>query len=469
MYGYGAASIGRGMGGVSVADGAMTVFRNPALLQQMDWAEATVGYTFQRGSFAQSPPVQWDTNRDGSIDSSDSPLEVPENGIETDGLTLSIGRHVGQKAGIALNVFVPTAQFLRLRTTEPSLPAWVMYGNRSQRFEIGVGFGVELYKGLSLGVGTELVSKARYRINGTLDVAAAGAESGDQDPEDLIEYMRVDVHEMTLDLVPRFVPLAGFHWDVGTLVPTLVGLNLGFSWRGSSGFPVSADIDLQLNGALNQVGELGNLGASVVMPVELSIYDHYVPERWTIGVSYEREGLPLFYVDLHRTLWSGMKVNVAHVTESAIKSQVLQVEEDLVEDQNRYSVSFADKWSFNTGMEVTLPAFMTSGKAGDITPILRAGFGYFPSPLTAQGRGSAFVDADRLMFAGGLGVRHLDPFGLVPGPVGWDVFFTRHQLAKGELTPEPSENSNAGIPVDGKAIPIGGSLWSLGLQFSVSF
>ena len=403
------------------------------------------------------------------ISDADSPLDMPSEDFRADGLTLSIGRHIGSKAGIAMNVFLPTDQFLRLRTTEPSLPSWVMYGNRTQRFEIGVGLGIELYKGLSLGVGTELVSKARYRINGTLDVAAGVAEDGDESPEDLIEYVRVDVHEMTLDLVSRFVPVAGFHWDVGRLLPPLDGLNLGIAWRGSSGFPVTADIDLQLNGALNQLGELGDVGLSVVMPVELSIYDHYVPERWSFGASYEREGLPLVYMDLHYTVWSGMKVNVAQVTESAIRSQVFQVEEDLVDDANQYSVIFTDTWSVNLGAEYNLPSFKTSGKAREITPIVRAGFGYFPSPLQEQGRGTSFLDADRLMFAGGLGVRHLDPFGLVPGPVGWDVFYTRHQLAEGSLKPEPSENSIAGTPVDSESIPIGGSLWSVGLQFSVNF
>ena len=468
-YGFGAASIGRGMGGVSVADGSMTVFRNPALLQKLEWAEASVGFAFQRGAFPQSPPVYWDTNRDGSINANDEPLEMPGGGQQTDGLTLSIGRHVGPKAGIALNAFLPTDQFLRLRTTEPALPAWVMYGNRSQRFELGVGFGVELYKGLSLGVGTELIAQAKYRINGTLDVAAGAVQNESDTAQDLIEYVRVDVHEMTLDLIPRFVPVAGFHWDVGTLFSELDGLNLGVAWRGSSGIPVSADIDLQLNGSLNQLGDLGDLGLSIVMPVELSIYDHYVPERWSFGASYEREGWPLIYIDLHRTLWSGMKVNVAQVTESAIMSQVFQVEENLVEDENQYSVAFSDKWSFNTGTEVTLPALKTKGKAGDVVPILRAGFGYFPSPLVEQGRGSSFVDSDRMMFATGLGIRHLDPFGLVPGPVGWDIFYTRHALAEGSLTPEPSEHTMAGIPVDDASIPIGGSLWSFGFQFSVSF
>ena len=469
VFGFGAASIGRGQGGVAIADGGMTVFRNPALLQNLSMAEAVVGFSVNRGRFPDGPPVYWDTNQDGTIDVNDEGLEVRGEAPHSDGLTLSIGRHVGKKVGLALNAFLPTDQFLRLRTTEPSLPSWVMYGNRTQRFEIGIGLGAELYRGLSLGVGTEMVAKARYQIRGTLDVAVGGLEEGDETPEDLIDQVRVDVHEMTLNLVPRFVPIVGAHWDAGVLVPALEGLSAGVVWRGSSGFPITADIDLQLNGEVSGLGDLESMGVALVMPVELSIYDHYVPERWSFGAAYEFKSTSRVYVDVHHTRWSGMRVNVAHVTESAVRSQLFQVEGDLVEDGNVYKAQFEDTLSVHTGTEVSLPGIETKGQAGTIRPVARAGFAYIPSPLINQGGGTAFLDADRMLFTAGFGVIHGDPFGLVPGDVAWDVFYTRHHLASGELMPVAAEDSIAGMPVDGAPIPVGGALWSFGLQFSVNF
>ena len=469
VYGFGAESIGRGVGGVAVPDGAKTVFRNPALLQSLEWAEASIGYGVYRGAFPKSPPVHWDTNRDGYVDQFDGGLQLPAEAPRSDGVSVTIGRNIGSKVGIALNAFFPTDQILRLRTTEPDLPSWVMYGNRTQRVELGLGLGAEIYKGLSLGVGTELIAKARYRIYGTLDIAVGGAEDGDETPEDLIDHVRVDVHEMTLDLVPRFIPVAGFHWDVGELLPPLKGLDLGVAWRGSSGIPVDADIDLQLNGALQDLGDLEPMNIALVMPVELSIYDHYVPERWSFGAAYQAEDWPLFYVDVHHTQWSKMRVNVAHVTESAIRSQIFQVEEDLIDDANQYSSSFRDTMSVHTGTEIGLPRIETNGKAGVISPVVRLGFAYTPSPLESQSDGTSFLDADRLLFSGGLGLEHRDPWGLVPGPVAWDFFYTRHQLASGELRPVAEPVLTAGAPVNGEAIPIGGYLWSMGMQFSVSF
>ena len=469
IHGFGAESIGRGIGGVAVPDGAKTVFRNPALLQSLSWAEASVGYGVYRGAFPKAPPVHWDTNRDGYLDELDDGLQLPAERPRSDGVSVTIGRNVGSKVGIALNAFFPSDQILRLRTTEPALPSWVMYGNRTQRVELGLGLGAELYKGLSLGVSTELIAKARYRIYGTLDIAIGGADEGTTAPGDLLDEVRVDVHEMTLDLVPRFIPLAGFHWDVGVLLPALEGLDLGVAWRGSSGIPVDADIDLQLNGALQDMGDLETMNIALVMPVELSIYDHYVPERWSFGAAYQPEGWPLVYVDVHRTQWAQMRVNVAHVTDSAIRSQLFQVEEDLIDDANQYSATFTNTTSVHTGMEVDLPGINTGGKAGRIESVIRLGLAHIPSPLQSQSDGTTFLDADRILFAGGFGLTHQDPWGLVPGPVSWDFFYTRHQLASGELQPEAQPVLTAGAPVNGQAIPIGGHLWSAGMQFSVSF
>jgi hypothetical protein len=51
--------------------------------------------------------------------------------------------------------------------------------------------------------------------------------------------------------------------------------------------------------------------------------------------------------------------------------------------------------------------------------------------------------------------------------VTWDAFYTRQKLAEGELV--SASGVRAGAPVGGQAIPVGGQLWSTGVQFSVSF
>ena len=468
-YGFGAASIGRGQGGVSIADGGMTVFRNPALLQKLEWAEAAAAYGFYRAQLPASPQVYWDTNQDGVLDASDPHLAVKPDAPAADGVSISMARNVGDKMGVALNAFLPKDRLMRFGTTEPSLPTWVMYGNRTQRIDLSIGSGIEVYKGLSIGAALEVTAMARYQISGTIDMGVGTVESDEEELSDLIDSVTVDVHEMTLDLVPRLVPIVGFHWDVGQLVEPLDGLNIGASWRAESGFPVDAEIDLQLNGTIQNLGELNDMAVTLVMPVEFSVFDHYIPERWSLGASYQYEDRALVYVDMHHTKWSGMVVNVARVTESAIRSQIFEVKEDLVDDANDYNAVFKDTQSIHAGAELYLPIIATKGDAGDIEPILRGGFGLVPTPLRSQEVGTAFLDSDRMLFSFGAGVIHEDATMLLPGPVQWDVFYTKHVLADGALKVADAGTMRSGAPVNGQSIPIGGSLWSAGAQLTVSF
>ncbi len=105
--------------------------------------------------------------------------------------------------------------------------------------------------------------------------------------------------------------------------------------------------------------------------------------------------------------------------------------------------------------------------AGDVGVVLRAGVAYVPSPLASQDTRTAFLDSDRVLVSGGVGVTHSDPLELVPGPVSWDIFHARQRLAEGALVPDGE--IRAGAPIDGQPIPVGGQLWSTGVQCSVSF
>lgn len=465
-YGFGGAAIGRGQGGLAIADGGMTVFRNPALLQELAWAEAAYGYALNRSAFPAPPPLHWDTNRDGQLDDADDPLTLSADRPRADGSMVSMARNVGDRMGVALNAFMPTDQFLRLRTTEPALPAWVMHGNRTQRLELAVGLGVEVVNGFSIGIASEMVGKAKYRINGTIDIAAGAATDAEATADDLIEYVRVDVHEMTLDLVPRLVPMLGVHWDVGTIAEALQGTTLAATWRGSSGVPVEADIDLQINGRLAEVGDLESVNLALVIPVELSIFDHFVPERWSVGMAYQHNSVRI-YADAHRTRWSAMQVNVAHLSEAAIRSQMFQVDEDSVDDANDYSVEFRDTTSVHSGFEVRLPTWRSGPNQGPVELTIRGGGAYIPSPLTSQGASTAFLDSDRFLVSGGIGLVHRDALDLVPGPVAWDAYVSQQRLAEGALIPDGEVRP--GSPIDGRPIPVGGQMWSAGVQGTVSF
>ncbi len=469
IYGFGAQSIGRGQGGIAIADDSTTVFRNPALLQDLEMAEAVIGYGAYRSGFPRVPPLYWDTNQDGLIDENDDPLQVQPDAPQADGLSIAIGRNVGKRFGLAFNGFVPSESLIRFRTIEPAMPNWVMYGNRSQRYEFALGFGAEILDGLSLGAATEVVARARYRVSADISAGASAAQQGDGQVEDLLDEVVIDVHDMTLDLVPTFVPIVGLYADAGSWAPALEGLTAGVVYRWPSGVPIEVDIDVQINGSLSDVGDFDPMLLTLALPVQFEIFDHYVPGRLSWGLAYQYKRAARAYLDVHHTQWSQMKLNVAKVTAAQVNSELLQIGSDGVVDGNGYDVRFENTTSLNTGIEAFLPPIAVDGEAEELEIVIRGGLGYVPSPLVSQGEDSLFLDSDRVLLAGGLGFTHKDPFGLVSGPVSWDIYYTFHVLAEGRLEPVGAGPDRPGSPIGGAAVPIGGNLWSTGAQWSVEF
>jgi long-subunit fatty acid transport protein len=277
------------------------------------------------------------------------------------------------------------------------------------------------------------------------------------------------VHDMTLDLAPSFVPIVGLHADVGAWVPALDGLTAGMVYRWDSGVPIDVDIDVQINGSLSNVGDFDPMLLALAIPAQFKIFDHYVPARLSLGAAYQYKSWGRIYADIHQNQWSQMRLNVAKLTAAQVNSELLQIGADGVQGGNAYSVRFEDTLSVNLGGEFFVPRIDVGGDAEFLDVVIRGGFGLNPSPLVSQGKSSLFLDSDRMLFAGGLGFTHQDPFELVPGPVSWDAFVSVHTLAQGQLTPVDAGMHRPGSPVNGLPVPIGGHLWSTGAQWSVEF
>ncbi len=466
LVGFGAPAMARAGGGVALTDGAQTAFRNPATLQDMELAELAVGASLFRMQFAPFPDVWWDTNQDGLIDDQDTPLELDQPVDPADAVWVALGRPIGSRFGIAFNAVVPVRRMLRIQTFEPSLPEYFMLENRAQRFDMALSFGWEQLDGISVGGGVEVIARARYSLTTTLDVTVRGAQEGDTDAGSLVTDLALDPHEMTLDIVPGLAPVASLYIDFGRFLPVLDGLTLGGVFRGATGLPVDVTVDVQANITAQDVGEAADIGTTILVPIHLSVYDHYVPTRWSLGAAWSRPDLLRIYADAYRTRWAGMPISVAHVVDTEVQSQLLSLPDPTVADGNPLDATLRNTWSARAGGEITLPAIHVGGRADALRPILRAGWGYEPTPLVSQASTTALLDADRLILAGGAGVEHLDPFGLVEGPVRWDLFGQVHVLGQGEL-PVDTTAYRAGAPVDGGSIPVGGMLWTAGLQWSI--
>ena len=467
IWGFGARSMGQGVGGVALVDGPEGVLLNPAALTRLETQELFLNYAVQRADFRAVPDVLWDTNLDGRLGTDDAPLPVEVDPDRADGVQVALGRPVGERFGLSIGAFMPVDRLLRIRTTEPALPSYFLYDNRPHRFEMSLGFGWEQLPGLSVGGSVEMLTEARYAIQVSLDVPVTGAEDGEQ-LGDLVGPIGMDVHEMQLDLAPSFAPIAAIHWDVGKAIPSVEGLFVSGVYRGASGLPVDIAVDLQGNFRIEDVGSLEPVVVTLLAPISIDMFDHYVPERLTLGAGWQDPRWEA-YVETRRTSWDKMRVNVSQVYAGEVQTQVLRLSDPTIYDRNGYSVTLAPTWAFSTGAGLRLREVPLRGDWGQLATVLRTGFLYEPSPLVRQGVSSTFLDADRIGVTAGVGVEHGEPFGLVGGPIGWDLFFQYHLLASGTLQVDGGSPPRAGTPVDGAPVPIGGHLLAAGAQWTVDF
>ncbi len=469
IFGFGARKMGRAGGGVAVDDGAENVLLNPAALAGREYPEVSIGFLGAQMQFTELPGLWWDTNRDGLVNESDPALELPATYDPVQAVILGATRPIGKTFAAGFGLLVPVQRIVRLATFEPSLPTYFMYNNRVQSYELGGGVAWRPWGGLSIGGGVTMIPRARYRLDATVDLTVSGAESGDETASDVVS-MGLDVHTMELDLVPGFAPHVAVHWDAGQAVPALDGLTLGASWRGEAGLPVDVDIDLQIEGATEDTGDLDSMVVPVLLGFQLGVYDHYVPEQWVGGAAYTLLDTLTVSGEVRWTRWDRMRVSIARVVESSVEGAGLDFGEDPVEDGNPYTIEMTPTVAPRLGLDLRLPAIDGGDRFGEVRILTRGGFGYEPTPLASQTASTALLDSDRVIFSIGAGVEHDDPFRKTETRrVRLDGYFQYHLLASGELVrPEP-DGPTPGYPVDGGSIPIGGHLLAAGLQWSLEY
>ncbi len=473
FYGFGGRKMGRAGAGMALSEGTDSILSDPAAMPGIDHPELSVGFLMADAQFTQFPDLWWDTNRDGRIDETDPPLDAGPDYDAVHGVMIGATRPLGNRAAIGLGLFIPKERLLRLQTFEPSIPTYFLYANRTQRYELGVGLGVRPIAGISAGLGVQMIPRAKYSLDATLDLTLDGATSSDTSASDVIG-LGLDVHEMTLDLVPGFSPSVSLQWEAGEALPLLEGLELAAAWRGAAGLPVDVDIDLQINASTQDMGSVDSITLPLLFAVQLGVFDHYVPSELNFGAAYTIEKTLTISVDLRRTAWDQMAVSIAKVTHSNISGATVDFGADSVVDGNPYTLDLAATWAPRIGADLHLPAIHTTTPLGDIRVITRGGFGFEPTPLVSQTAESALLDSDRLIFAVGLGVEHQDPFRKKSRPdrarpMRLDGFFQYHLLASGEYARPVPTAPTAGYSIDGSPIPIGGHLLAAGAQWSFEY
>lgn len=467
-YGPAARSRGMGGGGVALVEDGTAAYQNPAGLGRVRQPQAAMGVILAKESLAPLPPLWWDTNRDGVIDERDEPLRVSADVDDAAGFNLHAARQVGGKFGLGLSVYMPTTRMFRMATFEPELPNYFMYANRQQRYALAAGVGGEVARGISIGASVDFVPRTVFDLTMTMDVSVVG-DGNAQSTEQLLTEIAIDIHEMSLDVVPGFAPIVGVQLEMGRWFEPLDGLVVAAMYRGSVGLPIEVNLDIQANINANDIGDLEPFVMAAIVDAGVSIFDHYVPAMGQVGLAWRTEETFTAYADLKWTQWEplGRNLNVARVSRAEVTSPLIDINDTIV-DGNQFSVAFKNTLGFAAGTELKLPQwdFDTRWKYARVA--VRGGVAYNPTPLLGQGEDSSLLDTNRLSFSLGAGVEFWDPLDLVDAPVRLDAFGQYHVLAKGAI-PKASDGPAPGFPTDSATLPFGGSIFVVGAQIGFDY
>lgn len=466
-FGTGIRHMGRGGGGVAhVGDGAAAMM-NPSGLWRVRRPEVSLGFSAGLPELQAPPPVWWDTNQDGVVDERDPPLQLDGQVEPMWGLHASLARHIGSRVGFGVSIYMPTNRLFRLKTFDPTLPTYIQYDNRPHRYVLAAGLGGRVLPGFAIGAGVDIVPRVTFNVDLTADIEVQGASKDDDQLEDLVGDIRIDTHEIELDISPGVVPVVGLQLDFGAWSKHLEGLSLGAMWRGQTGMEILADLNLQANLALTDAGSLDPYTAAVVIDAPLAIFDHFLPMRTDIGISYAYKDALLLYGDARWMGWRQMMLSVSQLGDTTITAPLVDLNGN-VQDGNSYALQARDTWEVRVGGEAHLPRFDFPGRLKYIDITLRSGVGYHPTPLVAQNADTALLDANRWSISGGAGISFWDPFKLVDGPIHFDMMFQLHQFIPA-VWPHATDVPRAGFTTNGADIDVKGRIAVLGAEVGFSY
>ncbi len=216
-----------------------------------------------------------------------------------------------------------------------------LLGERLQRQIIMVGAAYKVAPWLSVGAGISFLPQSIGVNQVYLD------NPTDQSNTDLV---------IQNDQTGRIAPMVGLKMLVGER------LKVGLAWRGELFFSLKGSNEIQIRGFQEVEGEF-----PVVQ--EFRVVQNYTPHELALGVSYNEDNY-VVTIDVVRALWS----------------RYLNHQGERVE-------GFDDTFGFRLGTEYEYSDAV----------LLRAGFGFTPTPVPDQSGRTNYVDNDRAQFSLGAG------------------------------------------------------------------
>lgn len=537
LYGMGPENMGMASASTALADDPYAAFYNPAGLTQLRHVTLNLAPVVGQANLWGFPGIVYDTNGDGETTDGQGYPDFGYVGTDyrptgatgksplyTNGIMLGVAFPIRRTAALGLAAYVPSASLLGVETADPYMPYYLRYKSQNNRFSLTPAVAIQPFRGIHIGVGVQAM--ANLSATGTLSTYAvvetfpaeatarrgADEEDGSEEEASANEVngvVKASVQDLKISAMPTMAFNYGVLIDLSAFskskdpdtIRKLRRHAIGASYRAPWKARTSADITAGTYGKISFGDETLLLSELTKEPIQIELDNlvaFYTPASASVGIRTgvgDAHGGPewsggelarlTLTADAVWTQWSAFKETVTPYTEMNIESLegtgvTVQVGDDYGE------TGFHDTISYRAGLRYTIgPKLMEARGVGGMKIHLRAGGAYEPTPVPPQKGLTNYIDNDRYVAAGGVGIElgHLHPIErfepIAKGPVRFDIGGQYHYLTPRTMVKDEDLLTDAngdgyveyprGYPLGG-SITSGGNTWvvtaGLQLQFS---
>jgi len=466
IMGIGAAAMGRGGGGIALADDVFALYYNPAGMAKLERGGFAFGGHGGHMRLQGFPPIAWDANSDGVINP-DNPYdrwEVQEYDYDDpSGFHAGLVKSYTKWLRLGICVTLPWKRIIAVQQEDPYLPYYIRWKNRPQRLSLYAGLSIQPVDGLSFGLSLAILARCKLVLDFQLDAAVNDEELQSGMDDDLALDLVVNPQYIELDVRPAFAPIVGMHLDMKLIHRSLAGWTWGVVYRHPINLLIEPTVlGLDLYGKAEDIGSLDTIIVPLQARVFFSILDYSTPRQVAMGTAVRKDRFAA-YVDLTWNQWSKAFPSVSRIDEEGTEVHIGLVDLDprIVNAREVEPLLWKDTWVFRVGGEITPRPAPLNNKFREIGAVVRAGYAYDPTWIPEQTWVTNFMDSDHHVFSFGGGVRVGDPFEVIEGPISLDGFVQIHKMVSRVHTKD-AELVGAGGAVP-PGYPLSGKLTSDGI------
>ncbi len=392
-----------GSSGITMPSGPDATVNNPAALTHIPGIVAGFSYSYGYMGLAVN-------GKDANV--------LDYRGFDL-GIALSLPQLFGKKISLGLTVHLPDQMILRMQAIPASEPRFIRFDNYPHRLETAAALAFAPLDWLSIGLGAAIMMD----FDGEEFHLKVGSKSG----------QKIGEMEISSSIPYRIIPFGGLIITPKHL-PFLRKCKLGFFYREPYHFNLNMNV-------MADVDVAGIVTGDTI--IALRMHDHFSPRKLRAGIAFNFFEKHNLFFDLSWEQWSQFDAGF-----STMKILVdLGINPPLVEailpDDN-----FRDILTFSGGLELVFQKVM-----------LRAGYGYHPTPVPNQVGFSTLMDNNRHVFAAGMGFDFKGP-AILPYPVQFGLSYQLHYLVS-----RTARKNNSTLP----SVQYGGSIHHLSIGFKMDF